>query len=476
MKFFITLLSTLLLVFGAQSTKAQTSAKNLNPFKKDGVGNKVAIERFQSAVQNAINGNESEWNSLIRVSFDDYCVLVKNNVTSGYKTVTVGEAEYMLLHSKLVTRHIQTSEKIWGVTASGALDYYTIDHDFDGAVLVYEYADNRGNLIQVELCLWECFNPKQVRYQIAPPTTTAVETVYVDRIVYRDREVIREPQVVYQQPTTYYTRSGFDWTVLLSLPVWTPGYYCIPMNRCQSIFGYLPQYRCNYQGQQCGLYPVNQQTTTIVNNYVTVNVNNTNNTVINVINPPTQTPRPTPTYVNTGGGGVTATNTGGGGINGTNTGGGGFTYDNTGGYGKRDWDNVPYQTPRQTNVPAYASASARTGTNTTNLRTRTYDNYGNGNVGNVNVNQPTQTQRPVTTTQSNPQNYSNVGTPRTYNTTPQQQPIKYQGQVQQRPMQNVQTAPIVQRMPQTQIQPMQMQPRGMTTTTNFSGGMRPRGR
>lgn len=363
-QFFTTLLMALVVLF-ANQTKAETNSSNLNPFKQKGISQKFELAVYQNAATLASKGNSTEWNKIVRVSFGDYCAQIASNVTAGYKPVTKNDVAYMLINSKLEVRHIYKGEKVWGVSPDRTMDYYSAQFDFDADVLVYEYVDASGAATQIDLVLWDCFNPKQCKYIVAPSLQALHDTIYIERerVV---REVIREqPQVIYQ-PDRYYERSGFNWYSLLQLPPISFGYYCMPLSYCMPIFGCLPQYKCMSRGVECGLVPATQQNTIIINNYINVTTNtviNNNNPIV-VVRPEVPRPAGTPIYTNTGGGGSVATNTTGGGDfptggTSTNTGGGGITTQNTGGAGKTSFgDNIPYSSPRPRTTVQQQTATA----------------------------------------------------------------------------------------------------------------------
>lgn len=444
-KFFIMLTA----IFLIASTKAETSSSALNPFKQNGVSVKVALETFTSAVTSASGGDMTAWNKLVRVPFDKYVELVRSNVSAYQPGVSTKEVRYMLANSKLVARRVHKGEKIGGVSPNGQPDYYIAMFDFDCAMLTYEYFDQQaGKNIQIDLAIWECFNPKEARKHFAETCQSRTDTLLIrepypvdrERVVYRDvyQQQTQPQQVVYE--TIYQDR----WYPT-QIPFQPQGWFTVPLPLFFRMFGCQPTFRCNSGGVQCGMMPVNQTTNTIVNNYITNNSNVTVNNTIQVVHPD----RPRPIGINTGGGGVQATNTGGGGVGagnnggggdfpnntGTNTtGGGGTGSQNTGGAGKNNWQQ-PYQqrpvimnpgNPSQVNYDQNRSVG-RTSTQTYSYNQQRPVQQAGNQVRPANN---SYTPRQVTNTpvqQNVPRQYSNTsnaGSTRGF--TPQQRPAQQQ--------------------------------------------------
>lgn len=318
-QFFVKIVLLLLVIVGTQQkTNAESDHKNLNPFKQKTVSPaKVASATWNSAAEKAAKGDESEWKKLVSCSYVDYATLVYDNLAAGDNTIVKSDINYMLSHTSLAIRHIKKGDKIWGIKADGTFDYYLALSDFDCDVLVYKTTDSAGNTIEIDIAIWDCFNPKvYVRTETKPDvvTVTRIDTQYivqtVEKPVYYKEYVQADGYQVYSQGSYYPVQQ----------PVYYPqGYFMFPIPQCVPLFGCQPTYTCWSGGVQCGMYPrtpQNNQTVNVsvnVTNVIIVNNTNTNNNTV-VTETPRPTPvRPTPTGVITGGSGETATVNGGGG-------------------------------------------------------------------------------------------------------------------------------------------------------------------
>ncbi len=328
-QFFSKIVLILLLAVCTQKTNAQTDHKNLNPFKQKTVSPaKVAIATWNSAAAKAAKGDESEWKTLVSCSYVDYATLVYENLAAGDNTIVKTDINYMLSHASLAIRHIKKGDKIWGIKADGTLDYYLALSDFDCDVLVYKTKDAAGTTIEIDIAVWDCFNPKvYVRTETKADVVTVTKhgTTYVvqtvEKPVYYKEVAQQAGYQAYYQPTGMY--------MPVQQPVYYPqGYIMLPLPQCFPLFRCQPAYTCWSGGQQCGMYPrtqqnanitVNVSTTVIVNN--TNNNTNTNNNVVTVDKPRPGPTRPTGTITGGTGDGGTITGGTGTGDGGTITGG-----------------------------------------------------------------------------------------------------------------------------------------------------------
>ncbi len=336
-QFFFKLL-LLLLAIGSTSAKNNVSAQivptryhiytynpsspHVNPFKKKG---STGITWAQH-MQNVANDNLTSYMDPVVASYDKYlteaayCINFNRAFLGITSDVTLAQAQKILLDCKgvLVTvpggvMYVLGIDPSTGKVACFLNPAYT-----EVAMLEYTSPFN-GNKVYVskysgkdEECCINLIIDLQPR---TGPTATVVhdlDTVYIDKTVFvHDQDVYTTN---YYTEEVYETNYGGSWFPTQPM-YYGPGYYMMPFNLCQPVFGCQPTYRCNSGGIACAMVPATPENKTVIDIYIEINNTNIiNNNTVQVVHP--DQPRPTPTtplYNNTGGSGEQANNGGGGG-------------------------------------------------------------------------------------------------------------------------------------------------------------------
>jgi hypothetical protein len=414
-------------VLPSQTTKFKKLVGNIYP--------KYDILVFQNAIDAASRNDLSQFDRIIDYDYSSYIALITANVNSGgTKVYTQGEIVYMLIHSKLVTRHHLKGEKVWGRLSHNSSDYYLAPYDFDSEVLVWEDATG----LQTDLLIWECFNPKpgftqmkQVEIQYQTQYKDTGSTKYVDvpgptKYVDVPGPTVYEsaPQQTYQptyQEPYYPQSSGYGSSFQFGLQL---GF--APQTCCQQQY-YQPTCGSCYQQPYVApiVQPVAQATNvqqTVEQNVNITNINNSSSTTnVDITIPGTPT---TPGHTNTGGGGdpvvINGHNTGGGtgdyptgtvvndntnntggGDRPDNTGGNGTNNNNTGGAGKTD-ETTGSSSRMASNTGEVKKAPVATQTLTSKGDYKVADVNGMGVTVHAKEKQETQAQNRVTSSDDKP--------------------------------------------------------------------------